>query len=155
MEVKPRKFIHSGEIYVAIKPTEITTVLGSCVAVCLFDRVEKIGAMNHYLLPLWNGNGLQTPKFGNISIPRMIENMVNMGCLIGNMEAKLFGGANIHDTKLENMMIGKKNVVIAKELLRQHNIPITAEDTGGSVGRRILMHSDLGKVLMRYTESQQ
>ena len=155
MEVKPRKFIHSGEIFVGVKPTEITTVLGSCVAVCLFDKLEKIGAMNHYLLPLWNGNGLQTPKFGNISIPRMIENMENIGCSTRNMEAKLFGGANIHDTKLENMMIGKKNVLIAKEILKQHGIPIAAEDTGGTVGRRILMHSDLGKVLMRYTESNQ
>lgn len=154
MEIKPRKFIHAGEIFVGVKPTEIATVLGSCVAVCLFDKVEKIGAMNHYLLPLWNGNGLQTPKFGNISIPRMIENMQNVGCNLLNIEAKLFGGANIHDTQLENMMVGKKNVLIAKELLKQHRIPIVAEDTGGSVGRRILMHSDLGKVLMRYTESQ-
>ena len=155
METKPRKFIHSGEIFVGVKPTEITTVLGSCVAVCLFDKMERVGAMNHYLLPLWNGNGLQTPKFGNISIPRMIENMVNIGCNIRNMEAKLFGGANIHDTNLENMMIGKKNVLIAKELLKQHGISVAAEDTGGSVGRRILMHSDTGKVLMRYTESNQ
>ncbi len=155
MEAKPRKFIHSGEIFVGVKPTEITTVLGSCVAVCLFDKYERIGAMNHYLLPLWNGNGLQTPKFGNISIPRMIENMENIGCSTRNMEAKLFGGANINDTKLENMMIGKKNVLIAKELLKQSGIPIVAEDTGGTVGRRILMHSDLGKVLMRYTETNQ
>ncbi len=153
MEIKPRKFIHAGEIFVGIKPTEITTVLGSCVAVCLFDRVERVGAMNHYLLPLWNGNGLQTPKFGNISIPRMIENMENIGCHLHNMEAKLFGGANIHDTQLESMMIGKKNVIIAKELLKQYHIPIVAEDTGGGVGRRILMHSDLGKVLLKYTES--
>ena len=54
----PRKFIHVGEIFVGIRPTEIVTVLGSCVGVCLYDRVEMIGAMNHYLLPLWNGNGL-------------------------------------------------------------------------------------------------
>ena len=43
----PRKFIHVGEIYVGADPTEIVTVLGSCVAVCLFDRVNMIGGMNH------------------------------------------------------------------------------------------------------------
>lgn len=152
MEIKPRKFIHAGEIFIGVKPTEIATVLGSCVAVCLFDSVQRIGSMNHYLLPLWNGNGLQTPKFGNISIERMIENMENVGCYKVNMEAKLFGGANINTATKESMMIGKKNVLIAKEILKKHNIRITAEDTGGSTGRRILMHSDTGKVLMRYTK---
>ncbi len=146
-----RKFIHVGEIFVGAKPTEIVTVLGSCVAVCLYDRTEQVGAMNHYLLPLWNGNGLQSPKFGNISIPKMIENMVNIGCNTHNIEAKLFGGANINQTNIENMMIGKKNIIIAKEILKEHRIKIIAEDTGGTKGRRILMRSDSGKILLRYT----
>ncbi len=146
-----KKFIHVGEIFVAVEPTEIATVLGSCVAVCLYDKVRNIGAMNHYLVPLWNGNGLQTPKFGNISIPRMIENMENIGCNRRNIEAKIFGGANISDTQLEHMMVGKKNIIIAKEILKDYGIPVVAEDSGGNKGRRILMKSDTGKVLMRYT----
>lgn len=150
-EAYTRKFIHVGEIYVGARPTEIVTVLGSCVAVCLYDHVERIGGMNHYLLPLWNGNGLQSPKFGNISIPKMIENMLNIGCNIRNMEAKLFGGANINQTNIENMMIGKKNIIIAKEILAEHKINVSAEDTGGNRGRRIMMRSDSGKIMLRYT----
>ncbi len=146
-----RKFINVGEIYVGIKPTEIITVLGSCIAVCLYDRVEGIGGMNHYLLPLWNGNGLQSPKFGNISIPRLIENMLNIGCHINNMEAKIFGGANIHESNLETMMIGKKNILIAQELLSEYRIKITAKDIGGTIGRRIMMQSDTGKILLKYS----
>ncbi|GHV58847.1 chemotaxis protein CheD [Campylobacterota bacterium] len=146
-----RKFIHVGEIYVAERPMEIATVLGSCVGIALHDRIEKIGALNHYLLPLWNTNGLQSPKFGNISIPKMIEQMLAIGCRARNLEAKLFGGANINQTAIENMMIGKKNIIIAKEILAQHAIPITAEDTGGIHGRRILFQSDTSKVLLRYT----
>lgn len=146
-----RRFIRVGEIFVGVRPTEIATVLGSCVAVCLYDKVEQMGGMNHYLLPLWNGNGLQTPKFGNISIHKLVENMLNIGCHIENLEAKLFGGANINITALETMMIGKKNIIIAKEVLAEYNIPIVAEDVGGSRGRRILMRSDTGKVFMKYT----
>ncbi len=146
-----KKFIHVGEIYIGVEPTEIATVLGSCVAVCLYDRVKKIGSMNHYLVPLWNGNGLQTPKYGNISIPRMIENMQNIGCNIRNLEAKVFGGANIYNTEIENMMVGKKNIIIAKEILKEYRISISAEDVGGSKGRRILLKSETGKVLLRYT----
>lgn len=154
MEIKPRKFIHAGEIFIAIKPTEIATVLGSCIAVCLFDSKKEVGSMNHYLLPLWNGNGLQTPKYGNISIEKMIENMLNIGCDKMDLQAKVFGGANIHTTTQENMMIGKKNILVAKEILNNHRIKIVAEDTGGSVGRRILMHSDTGKVMLKYTSEE-
>ncbi|MBN1839154.1 MAG: chemotaxis protein CheD [Campylobacterales bacterium] len=150
----PRKFIHVGEIFVGIKPTEIVTVLGSCVSVCLYDKVEMIGGMNHYLLPLWNGNGLESPKFGNVAIPKLIENMENIGCLRCNMEAKIFGGANIHRANSEGQMIGQKNILIAKEILRQWHIPIKAEDTGGNNGRRIMMISDANRIMLKYVQNE-
>jgi len=150
----PRKFIHVGEIFVGIKPTEIVTVLGSCVSVCLYDKVELIGGMNHYLLPLWNGNGLESPKYGNIAIPKLIENMENIGCLRRNMEAKIFGGANIHRSNSEGQLIGQKNVLIAKEILRQYAIAIKAEDTGGNNGRRIMMISDVNRIILKYVQNE-
>lgn len=150
----PRKFIHVGEIFVGIKPTEIVTVLGSCVSVCLYDKVELIGGMNHYLLPLWNGNGLESPKYGNVAIPKLIENMENIGCLRRNMEAKIFGGANIHRANSEGQLIGQKNVLIAKEILRQCSIPIRAEDTGGNNGRRIMMISDANRIILKYVQNE-
>ena len=53
------------------------------------------------------------------------------------------------------MMIGKKNILIAKEMLKEYNIPITAEDTGGNRGRRIMMRSDTGKIYVRYTKGEE
>ncbi len=147
-------FIHVGQIHIGFNPTEISTVLGSCVAVCLFDKARQIGGMNHYLLPLWNGNGLQSPKFGNISIPRMIQSMTDIGCSTSNMEAKIFGGASINFSSSEDMMIGKRNILTAKEILSEYKIRVTAEDTGGSSGRRIMMRTDTGKVLMKYSSPQ-
>ncbi len=146
-----KKFIHVGEIFVGAKPTEISTVLGSCISVCLYDKVEQMGGMNHYLVPLWNENGLQSPKYGNISIPKLIENMLNIGCEKHNIEAKIFGGANVIEVSQEDMMKGRKNILIAKEVLREYGIKITAQDTGGTKGRKILMRSDTGKILLRYT----
>jgi chemotaxis protein CheD len=146
-----KKFIHVGEIFVGAKPTEITTVLGSCVAVCLYDKVEQVGGMNHYLVPLWNDNGLQSPKYGNISIPKLIENMFNIGCEKYNLEAKIFGGGNVINVSQEDMMIGRKNILIAKEILRDYNIKLTAQDVGGNRGRKILMRSDTGKIFLKYT----
>ncbi len=146
-------FIHVGQIHIGFNPTEISTVLGSCVSVCLFDKYRLIGGMNHYLLPLWNGNGLQSPKFGNVSIPRMIQSMIDIGCKSNNMEAKIFGGASINISSSEDFMIGKRNVLTAKEILAEYKIKVVAEDTGGDLGRRIMMRSDTGKVMLKYAGS--
>jgi chemotaxis protein CheD len=148
-----KKFIHIGEIYIGARATEINTVLGSCVAVCLYDKVNQIGGMNHYLVPLWNETGLQTPKYGNISIQRLIDSMLNIGCELQNIEAKLFGGANVIKVSNRDMMIGRKNILIAKEILKEYKIPIVAQDVGGEKGRKIMMRSDTGKVFLKYTKS--
>ena len=146
-----KKFIHVGEFYIGVKPTEVSTILGSCVSVCLYDKVEMIGGMNHYLVPLWNGNGLQSPKYGNIAIHRLVEGMLNIGCNINNIEAKIFGGGNVIDTVSNvDMMVGRKNIIIAKEILDEYKIRIVAKDVGGTKGRRILMKSDTGKVMLKY-----
>jgi chemotaxis protein CheD len=89
-------FIHVGQIHVDSAPHAISTVLGSCVAVCLYDSTLGIGGMNHYLLPFWNGNGLQSPKFGNIAIPKLIESMMIKGSNPKTMQAKIFGGASLN-----------------------------------------------------------
>ncbi|MFP4332853.1 MAG: chemotaxis protein CheD [Campylobacterales bacterium] len=148
-----KKFINVGEIYVAKKPTEIVTILGSCVAVCLYDTTNKIGAMNHYLVPLWNGNGLASPKYGDVSVEKLVKHMFDQGCKPYNIIAKIFGGSNINIKSAEGMLIGKKNVIIAKEILAKHKIKIQAEDTGGNRGRRIMLVSDTGKIMLKYTGS--
>lgn len=150
-----QKYIQVGEFFIGVKATEVCTILGSCVSVCLFDRVEKIGGMNHYLIPLWNGNGLQTPKYGNIAIDRLLEGMINLGCKVCNLEAKIFGGGNvINAVSQEAMMIGRKNIVIAEEILDTYHIPVIAKDVGGILGRRIMLQSQTGKVLLNYLNEE-
>ncbi|MCX6074520.1 MAG: chemotaxis protein CheD [Campylobacterales bacterium] len=144
-------FIHVGQIHVDTSPFAISTILGSCVAVCLYDRTLGIGGMNHYLLPFWNGNGLQSPKFGNISIPKLIESMLSRGASIKTIEAKIFGGASMNITATETMMIGQKNILVAKEILNEYKIAIVAEDVGGQNGRKIQFDIERGKVLLKYT----
>lgn len=143
-------FIHVGQIHVDHAPTAISTVLGSCVAVCLYDERLGLGGMNHYLLPFWNGNGLQTPKFGNISIPRLIESMMEKGSKPSSMQAKLFGGASMNISGSEAMMIGEKNIIVARQILDEYKIPIVAEDIGGQNGRKIQFNLEQGKVLLKY-----
>lgn len=152
-----KKFIHSGQLFVAARPSYIHTVLGSCIAVCLYDPITQISGMNHYLLPLWNNDGLQSPKYGNIAIPKLIESMENVGCQRKHIIAKVFGGASPNDMKHhnENMMIGKRNFQIAVDTLSQYKITLVASDIGGIRGRKIVMDSLSGKITLSYTQKNQ
>ena len=139
-------FLFPGALYVSSKPMQITTVLGSCVAICLYDPVKHIGGMNHFMLPLWNGKGLASPKHGNIAISKLIDQMVSAGALKRNLKAKVFGGGIVIQTQSAQFNIGKKNIDLAFRLLEQEGIPVIASSTGGNHGRKILYDTYTGKV---------
>ena len=151
-----KKFIHSGQLFVAARETNILTVLGSCVAVCLYDKVNQISGMNHYLLPLWNNEGLASPKYGNISIEKLISGMESVGCERRNIIAKVFGGASPNKFSSEGkLLVGEKNVNVALDLLAKNGIKVVAKDVGGQRGRKIAMNSLTGKVILKYTQQSE
>jgi chemotaxis protein CheD len=100
------------------------------------------------MLPLWNGEGLATPKYGNIAIEKLLARVLAMGCRKEYLIAKVFGGANVMGTGNEVFMIGDRNVMLANQMLEDYGIPVTASDVGGRVGRKIIMHTATGVVLV-------
>jgi chemotaxis protein CheD len=145
-----KEFINSGQFHIAKDPTHIATVLGSCVAICLYDSSTNICGLNHYLLAFWNGNGLKSPKYGNISTELMIDKMIEMGANKSHMVAKIFGGASIHSVNIGNSLIGEKNILVAEQILGEHGISIVARDVGGIKGRKLVVDSQTGRVKMKY-----
>lgn len=129
----------------------VTTVLGSCVSVCLYDRFLHLGGINHYMLPLWNGNGLETPKYGNIAISRLVEMMLEIGCEKKNLVAKIFGGARVlgSDHSPSAISIGDRNVEIAEDMLKNFKIPLVASSTGDLYGRKIMFNTKTGDILLK------
>jgi len=145
-----KHYLYPSALYVSNKPTEVLTILGSCVAVCIWDKELKIGGINHYMLPVWNGKGLQSPKFGNIAILKLIEKIENYGSNRQNLVAKVFGGAEVIAAQSIKMNIGERNIIIAKELLAEFKIPIIATSVGGYSGRKIMFYTQTGEVLHRF-----
>ncbi|MBF0158909.1 MAG: chemotaxis protein CheD [Magnetococcales bacterium] len=131
----------------------ITTVLGSCVAVCLWDPQRRRGGMNHYKLPLWNGDGLPSPKFGNIATCKLLELMLEMHCHQESLQAKIFGGAAVFQNACNLLNVGQRNIDIARKVLAEHNIPIVASDVGGSCSRKLKFNTTEGSVLVRKSTS--
>lgn len=143
-------FLYPANIQVAKTPMMISTLLGTCVAVCLWDSKTKIGGMNHYLLPLWNGEGLASPKYGNIAIPKLVDNLVELGANRKNLIAKVFGGRMQKQGASMASTIGQRNVDIARQALAELRIPIVAENVAGPNGVNIYFDTDSGKVMLRY-----
>ncbi|MCI4626654.1 MAG: chemotaxis protein CheD [Candidatus Magnetoovum sp. WYHC-5] len=144
-------FLYPGNIFAEGEDSVITTILGSCVSVCLWDPVLKVGGMNHYLLPLWNGDGLPSPKYGNIAIPKLIDKLLYYGCNVKSLRAKTFGGAAVIERTTTSglLNVGERNIFICRDMLEEAGIPIVASDLGGTNGRKIIFQTDTGGVLMK------
>jgi chemotaxis protein CheD len=143
-------YLNQGMIFVSSKECMITTVLGSCISICLWDPSSGTGGMNHYMLPLWNGEGLPSARYGNIAIPKLIEKMIDYGCEKGNLRAKVFGGGELLSIPQKGeMSIGTQNIILAEDILNREGIQMISKDFGGTYGRRIQFNTMTGIVLLK------
>jgi len=150
-----KHFLLPGALKVSRKPMEITTLLGSCVSVCIWDTRLKIGGVNHYMMPSWNGDGLASPKFGNIAIDKLIRSLVNFGSNPSDMVAKVFGGASVLNSSECIFNIGERNINIQNDILRNFNINVVAKSLGGDRGRKLIFNTETGVVKMKFIKKTQ
>lgn len=130
----------------------VTTVLGSCVAVCIWNERARVGGINHYLLPLWNGEGLATPKYGNIAIGRLVDKVQTMSGA-GPLIAKVFGGASMWSQVSGALAVGERNIELAFRILEELKIKVVSQDVGGEMGRKVIFDTESGSVLLRRNPS--
>ena len=148
-----KQFLHSGMIFAKKGNYDVTTILGSCVAVCLWDPKERIGGINHFFFPYWNGEGLSSPKYGNIAIEKLIQLMLKLGSKKSGLKAKVFGGASTLMNPSSLFSIGERNIALAKDILIEEKIPIISSDVGGYLGRKIVFRTETGRVLVKTLKS--
>lgn len=138
-----RHHLHAGQYFVSAQPAIVTTVLGSCIAVCIWEPELEIGGINHFVLPHWAGNGRISARFGSVAISILIEDLCTLGSRPNRLRAKIFGGSGVlsagHQTRL-----GQRNIEIARQFLADESIPVVAEDVGGTRGRKLIFCTDDG-----------
>ena len=148
----PREhFLFPSTLFASREPHRVQTILGSCIAVCLYDHQLNFGGINHYMLPWWDGKEMASPRFGNIAIQKLVEKMIAMGSHTRNLTAKIFGAANQHSL-LTTVHVSNRNIEVARKLLQEYRIPITAENVGGDRGRKIVLQTNTHQVWMKYLE---
>ncbi len=137
-----------GQFVVSSAPVLITTVLGSCVSVCLWDKQTHMAGINHYLLP-GTEEDTANPDRGLSATRMLIRSVLNRKSSIENLEAKVFGGCNSIYQGNDLFRIGVRNVEMAFTVLKEFDIRVTAQHVGGSYGRKIVFNTSTGKVRMR------
>jgi chemotaxis protein CheD len=143
--------VFPGEYFVTSKSDEVlVTVLGSCVAACIRDPQRRIGGMNHFMLPHskggnWGGD-MQSTRFGNFAMEKLINELMKAGCSRSSLEIKVFGGGNVTDTQ---NAIGTENCRFIVRYLESEGLRCSVQDLGGLLPRRIHYYPETGRVIRR------
>ena len=140
------QFIEPGYIYITPVPTVLYAVVGTCVAVTVWDRVRRIGGMNHFLYPKTSDPDRSTAQYGNVSVSTLLRMMENAGSRLEHLEAQLFGGAALFFNSRND--VGAQNVAAARHILHKRKIRIVSEDIGGIRGRKIAFDNRSGHVII-------
>ncbi len=130
----------------------LSTILGSCIATCLWDPIAGVGGMNHFLLPGDRGDSDKTLSYGAYSMELLINGLLKRGGERDRFEAKIFGGASMMVGLPE---IGKKNIEFARKFLSEEDIPCTKESIGGTRARRIKFWPVSGRVRLLLIEQSE
>jgi chemotaxis protein CheD len=141
-----------GEYYFTDKPMLIVTVLGSCVAACIRDRVSGIGGMNHFMLPDGGGDAgspmSASMRYGAYAMEVLINQILKAGAKRENLEAKVFGGGNVL-RGFTSINVGERNAQFVREFLHEEKIRIIAEDLNDVHPRKVYFFPATGKVLVK------
>lgn len=133
--------------------TLVTYALGSCIGICLYDTLLKIGGLAHIMLPYFPENNAQEKihRYADTCLPDLVKRMESMGCARSRMLAKIAGGAKMFvvadDSAFGN--IGLRNAQAVKETLQKLQIRLIAEDTGLNYGRTLYFYTETGEMVIK------
>ncbi|MCY4333604.1 MAG: chemotaxis protein CheD [Litoreibacter sp.] len=123
------------------KDVVLSTILGSCVAVCMYDPIQNVGGLNHYLLPHDGTSGPQERKYGAMAMELLINGLLRRGAERANLKAKVFGGADV-TSKFSG--IGARNVDFAFSFLEREGFEVVTHLTRGTNALRVHFHGFSG-----------
>lgn len=136
-----------GEFAVsAASSVRMTTVLGSCIAACIFDPNKKIGGMNHFLLPEAMSGNSSNVKYGAYLMELLLNDLLKSGAQRRHMRAKLYGGSKMN---ISVGNVGERNIAFVQKYLQNEGIPIEANDLGGNHSRRVIFYPTTGEVELK------
>jgi chemotaxis protein CheD len=145
-EKHTKHYLIPGKIFAAAQPFAIRSIVGSGVAVCLWDSVSRIGGANHFMLPEGPEDSENAARYGNVANPALLQRMLDLGADRKGLEARIFGGS-LPGISFggEGERLGERNFQVANHFLRLNGIRVLQTEVGGTRGRKLVFHTDDGK----------
>lgn len=137
-----------GEYFVYHEDLLIMTTLGSCIAVCLWDRQAKVGGMNHFMLPDSGGNGQDSGRYGSYAMELLINELMKLGASRMTMEAKVFGGGAVI-SGMNTINVGERNTTFVMDYLKTERIPVVSKDVLDIYPRKVCFLPFSGKAMVK------
>jgi chemotaxis protein CheD len=145
-----RETIYIGDLRVSREPLVIDTVLGSCIAACLYDPANRIGGMNHFMLPdSTDPRNPTSARYGVFAMELLINDLMKAGAQRRNFQAKIFGGGHVLKIRESLDGVPQRNISFVRQFLETEHIPVLNEDVGGFQPRRVLFYTHSGKALVK------
>jgi chemotaxis protein methyltransferase CheR len=146
----PVREVGLGDVRASASPVVMHTLLGSCVAVALFDPEARAGGLNHFLLPEAPPADAVEPstRYGDRAMAALLDALLQAGGERARLRAKLFGGASLGAGEIAET-IAARNIACARGFLEREGIPIVAERVGGEAPIELLFHADSGRARVR------
>jgi chemotaxis protein CheD len=136
-----------GEYFVHHEDMLLLTTLGSCIAVCLWDRNARVGGMNHFMLP---DSSAESGRYGPYAMEMLINALMKQGAQRMTLEAKVFGGAHVlNSSGADNMKVGQRNTQFALNYLATERIPVVVKDVEGECPRTVCFLPNSGKAMLK------
>jgi chemotaxis protein CheD len=149
-EGRPQVYLHPGQVFASSEPLAVTTILATCVAVCLWDPLRRVGGINHYLLPRGGGREERSARYGEVAMKMLLARLGQLGASPARLQAKVFGGmTSAFGARDAGRDLGANNVEFALATLATEGIPVVASDVGGTRPRKLIYHVDEGIVWVR------
>ncbi len=144
--------LHVGGVHASAEPTIIKTLLGSCVAVCLWDAQAGVGGMNHFLLPAAGAGATvedEPTRFGAHAMDRLVGEMLKLGAAPSRFVVKVFGGASVLPIAGMSVSVPHANIEFVRGYLAREGLAVAATSVGGMLPRQVRFYTESGKVLVR------
>lgn len=142
-------YLYPGELVATSESRVISTVLGSCVSVGLWDGTTRSGGLNHFLLPHDTQEGGTSFRFARSAMEALLSRMLALGCEARDLTARLVGGAAQFAGREDRLSIGEQNVGVAARFLDELGIPVVVREVGGTRGRKLVFDVGTGKVWVK------
>ena len=144
----PQHSIIVGQVFASATPAVVSTVLGSCVAACLFDPESAIGGMNHFMLPDAKRE-TQSAAFGVHAMELLINKIMQLGGDRRRLQAKVFGGGNVLALQGAALQVGQRNVNFVLTFLSDEGIPVVGKRVGGGTGVKLCFQTNSARALVK------